>query len=153
MLKKFITNTSSSFFTLILMSLIFTFGGFLVIDLFKSFAGVAMIALFGVILCIGYLIGRKLHYTKGIGFASIVLLPMVVFTVLFGLCIVGVPVISMLIQYPAAVWCEAFGNVRLADNNTVVFYGIALAHYLVCSLTLFAGAYVNRRKQGTVAVE
>ncbi len=140
MLKKFIANTLSSFLTLMLMGLIFTFSGFFVIDLFKSFAGAAMIALFCVLLYIGYLIGRRLHYTKGIGFTSIVLLPVIVFAVLFALCIVGVPVISMLIQYPAAVWSEAFGSVRLADNNSVMFYGIAFVHYLICSLALFAGA-------------
>jgi len=147
MLKKFITNTFSSFFSLILMSLIFTFSGFFVIDLFKSFAGVAMIALFCVLLCIGYLIGGRLYYTNSIGFASIVLLPVIVFAVLFGLCIVGVPVISMLVQYPAAVWCEAFGNIRLADNNSVMFYAIAFVHYLVSSLALFVGAWRRSSKQ------
>ena len=140
MLKKFIVNTFGSFFSLILLSLIFTFGGFFVIDLFKLFAGVAMIALFCALLFVGYLIGGRLHYTNSIGFASIVLLPVIVFAALCALCIVGVPVISMLIQYPAAVWCEAFGNVRLADNNAVMFYGIAFVHYAVSSLALFVGA-------------
>lgn len=141
MLKKFIINTLSSFFSLILMSLIFTFSGFFVIDLFKSFAGAATIALFCVLMYIGYLIGRRLHCTSYIGFVSIVLLPVIVFAVLFALCIVGVPFVSMLIQYPAAVWTEAFGVIRLADDNSVMFYGIAFMHYLANSLSLFMGAY------------
>lgn len=143
MVKKFITNAIYSFFTLLIMSLIFTLGGFLVLDLFKF----GVLIIFCAVLFLGYFIGHKLHYTKGIGFASIVLVPMIVFAVLFALCIVGVPVISMLIQYPAAVWAEAFGKVRLGDNNPIMFYGIAFAHYLVNSFALFAGALKNKLYQ------
>ncbi|MBR2892413.1 MAG: hypothetical protein IKB94_01030 [Clostridia bacterium] len=145
MLKRFITNTLCSFLTLILMSLIFTFAGFSIIELFKSFAGVVMVLVFGALLFLGYFIGTKLHYAKGMGFVSIVLLPIIVFAVLFALSIVGVPVISMLIQYPAAVWGEAF-NARVTDNS-VIFYGVAFVHYLICSLSLFFGAYKKQESE------
>lgn len=137
MFKKFITNSVYSFLSLLLLSLIFTFGGFFVLDLFKF----GIIILFIAVLFLGYLIGRKLYYAKTIGVVSIIILPLIVFVALYGLSIIGVPFISMIIQYPAAVWSEAVGNVRLADNHPVMFYVVAFVHHLLCSLALFTGAY------------
>lgn len=136
MFKKFITNSVYSFLSLLLLSLIFTFGGFLVLDLFKF----GIIILFFAVLFLGYLIGCKLYYAKTIGVVSIIILPLIVFVALYGLSIIGIPFISMIIQYPAAVWSEAVGNVRLADNHPITFFAVALVHYIVCSISLFIGA-------------
>ncbi len=147
MLKRFITNTLCSFLTLLLMSLIFTFAGFLIIELFKAFAGVVMVIVFGALLCLGYFIGTKLHYAKGIGLVCVVIIPVLVIAALYGLSMVGIPVLSMLIQYPSAIWCEAF-DLKLTDYNSphfLMYYVILVLHYIANALAVFMGAYKKRK--------
>ena len=142
MLKRFTVNTILSFIWLILMGLLFTFVGFFVIDLMKSFSVIGLLILFCSIVCLGYYIGRNLHYIKGVGVVSVVILPMILFAALYALCLAVISVVAMILQYPAAVWLEAL-NIK-ADNTGAMFYVIAFVHYLVYSLALFAGTYKKR---------
>ena len=147
MLKKLTTNTLYSFLTLLLLSLIFTLAGFLIIDLFKVFAGIVMIVVFGALLCLAYLIGGKLHYSKSIGLVSVVIIPVLIIAALYGLSMVGIPVLSMLIQYPSAIWCEAF-DLKLTDYNSphfVMYYVILVLHYIANALAVFMGAYKKHK--------
>lgn len=147
MLKKLIANTLYSFLTLLLMSLIFTFSGFLIIDLFKAFAGIVMAVLFAVLLCFGYLIGGKLHYSKGPGVVSIVIFPVLIIAALYGLSMVGIPVLSMLIQYPAAIWSEAF-HLKLTYHNSphfIVYCVVLGLHYIANALAIYVGAYKKHK--------
>ncbi len=142
MLKKVISNSLYSFLLMVLMSLIFTFVGFLIIDLFKPL----ILILLSALLYFGYCIGHKLHYIKGVvGLVSIVILPIFMFVAFYVLCIVGIPFISMMIQYPAAVLTEIFNDVSIADNNPVLFFVIAFVNYLIYSLSLFMGAYQKQK--------
>ena len=143
MLKKFAKNTALSLVCLIFMGLVFTFLGFLILDLLGKFSIVGLIALFGIILCVSYFIGRELYYTKGIAVASIVALPMVILVAAFALLLVAIPVVSTILQYPAAVWLEALG-IR-SDSLGFAFYGVAIAHYLLVALAVLVGAFKRKR--------
>lgn len=154
MLKNSIVNTLCSLLTLFLLSAIFILSGYFILDVFDSFAGVVMIGDFCILLCVGYIIGRKLYYAKYISLFSIVELPLLMIAVLYGIGLLGVPVIRLL-EYPSAVWLEGFG-LRLGSSfagGDVVYNLVTVAHYLISSFSLFAGAYVNRRKQNDIAVE
>ena len=142
MFRKFVKNTVYSFLALLLMSVIFTCSGFLVLELFKSFAVIVMVVIFCVLLFLGYVIGGRLHCNESMSFVSIILLPIIISVVIYALCMIAIPVVSMMIQYPAAIWLESL-NLR-ADDNVVMFYAIALAHYLVGSLSLLIGAYKKK---------
>ena len=143
MFKRFIKNTMCSFLTLLLMSVIFTVVGMLALELLKSFSViVVMIVIFCALLFLGYVIGGRLHYKESMSFVSIILLPIIISVVIYALCMIAIPVVSMMIQYPAAIWLESL-NLR-ADDNVVMFYAIALAHYLVGSLSLLIGAYKKK---------
>ena len=144
MFKRFIKNTMCSFLTLLLMSVIFTVVGMLALELLKSFSViVVMIVIFCALLFLGYVIGGRLHCNESMSFISIILLPIIISVVIYALCMIAIPVVSMMIQYPAAIWLESL-NLR-ADDNVVMFYAIAFAHYFVGSLSLLIGAYKKNK--------
>ena len=139
MLKKFAVNTITSLVMLILTGIVFTFLGIFIVDLCGSFSVLGVIALFGALLGFGYYIGRQLHGDKKISFLSVVVVPMVILTAVFCLFMVAIPVVSTILQYPAAVWFESL-NIS-ADDNAVMFYVVAFAYYLVYSLSLLVGTH------------
>ncbi len=154
MLKNSIVNTLCSLLTLFLLSVIFILSGYFILDVFESFAGVVLIVDFCILLCAGYIIGRKLHCAKYISLISIVMLPLLMIAVLYGIGLLGVPVIRLL-EYPSAVWLEGFG-LRLGSSfvgGDAVYNLVSVSHYLISSFSLFAGAYINHRKQDDIAVE
>ena len=154
MLKNNIINALTSFLTLFVLSVIFILSGYFILDAFDSFASVVMIGDFCILLCAGYIIGRKLHYAKYISLISIVMLPLLMIAVLYGIGLLDVPVIRLL-QYPSAVWLEGFG-LRLGSSfvgGDTLYNLVSVAHYLISSFSLFAGAYINHRKQDDIAVE
>lgn len=138
-LKRFVTNTLWSTLALLMMSAIFTLSGFFVLESIKPVAGSLTAALFCVFLFIGYLIGQRLHYRKSLSPVSIVMLPVLILVVVYGLSLVGIPFVSMMIQYPSAVWGEAL-NLPRPDEAPVLFYGVLIAHYLAAALSLLLGA-------------
>ena len=143
MFKKIAVNTISSLVTMVLEGIAFIFLGIFVSDLLGSFSLVGLIALLGALLGFGYYIGRQLHYNKKIGFVSIVVLPMVILTAVFGLFMVVAAVVSTILQYPATLWVEAL-NIK-ADSSAIL-YIIAFVHYLVYSLAIFVGACKKKAK-------
>ncbi len=144
MFKRFIINTLWSVLALLLMSVLFTVTGFLILENIKPVAGSMAAALFCVLLFIGCLIGQRLHFRKSLSFVSIVLLPIVILAVLYGLSLVGISFVSMMIQYPSAVWGEAL-NLPRPDEAPVLFYGVLAVHYFASALSLFIGAYKKHR--------
>ena len=144
MAKKNIKNTLLSIITLVLSSLIFTFLGFFLADLLGKTAVIGLLVLFGVLLFFGYFMGGQLHYTKKIGIVSIVALPMLILTAVFCLFLVAIPVVAMILQYPAAVWLEAL-DIR-SDSLGFAFYIVVFAHYLIVDLAMLVGAYKKRLK-------
>lgn len=148
MLKRFLSNTLFSFLSLLLMSVLFTATGFFLIELTKSFAGVLLIIDFCIILLSGYIIGQRLHYSKSLCFISVVLLPIVVLVALYGLSMVGIPFVSMMIQYPSAVWSEAFGLSAdfMNEHNVIRYYAVLIVHYFISALSLFIGALKKGRE-------
>ena len=143
MAKKIVKNTLLSIITLVLSSLIFTFLGFFLADLLGKTAVIGLLVLFGALLYFGYFMGGQLHYTKKIGFISIVALPMLILTAVFCLCIVAISVVAMILQYPAAVWLEAL-DIR-SDSFGFAFYIIAFVHYLMVALAVLVGAFKRKR--------
>ena len=143
MFKKIAVNTISSLVTMVLEGIAFIFLGIFVSDLLGSFSLVGLIVLLVALLGFGYYIGRQLHYSKKIGFVSIVVLPMVILTAVFGLFMVVAAVVSTILQYPATLWVEAL-NIK-ADSSAIL-YIIAFVHYLVYSLAIFVGACKKKAK-------
>lgn len=147
MLKRFITNTLWSVLTLLMMSVLFTFSGFLILEQIKPVAGSLIIAFFCILLFIGYLIGRRLHFRKSLSFFSIIILPVILCAVLFFLGL-AVPFIGYMVQYPSAVWSEAFGLSAdyMNEPDAVRYYAVLIIHYLISALSLFIGAYKKHRE-------
>ncbi len=145
MLKRFVTNTLWSTLALLMMSVIFTASAFFLIDSIELIAGPLLVAVFCVLLHIGYFIGQRLHYRKSLSIISIVLFPIFILAVLYGLSLVGIPFVSMMIQYPSAVWGEAL-NLPRPDEAPVLFYGVLIVHYFASALSLFIGAYKKHRE-------
>ena len=143
MFKKIAVNTISSLVTMVLEGIAFIFLGIFVSDLLGSFSLVGLIVLLVALLGFGYYIGRQLHYSKKIGFLSIVVLPMAILTAVFGLFMVVAAVVSTILQYPATLWVEAL---NIKADNSVMLYFIAFAHYLVYALAMFAGACKKNSK-------
>ena len=143
MFKKIAVNTISSLVTMVLEGIAFIFLGIFVADLLGSFSLVGLIALFVALLGFGYYIGRQLHYSKKIGFVSIVALPMAVLVAVVGLFMVIAAVVSTILQYPANLWVEAL-NIK-ADSSAMLCI-VAFVHYLVYALAIFAGACKNKAK-------
>lgn len=144
MFKRFIKNTMCSFLTLLLMSVIFTVVGILAIESLKSFSViVVMIVIFCALLFLGYVIGGRLHYKESISFVSIILLPILMSVVLYALCMIAIPVVSIMIQYPAVIWFEPL---KISSyDNAVMFYVVDFLHYFITSLSLFIGAYKKNK--------
>ncbi|MBQ3136356.1 MAG: hypothetical protein IJB74_02630 [Clostridia bacterium] len=145
MLKRFVTNTLWSTLALLMMSVIFTALAFFLIDNIEMIAGPLLMAIFCALLHIGYFIGQRLHYSKSLSPVSVVILPVLILAVVYGLSLVGIPFVSMMIQYPSAVWGEAL-NLPRPDEAPVLFYGVLIAHYLASALSLFIGAYKKHRE-------
>lgn len=143
MLKKFAVNTISSLVMLILTGIAFTFLGIFVVDLLGGFSIVGLIALFCALLGFGYYIGRQLYSDKKMGFVSIIVIPIVVLIAVYGIFMVVASVVSMILQYPAAVWLESL-NIK-ADNTGIMFYVVAFAHYFVYALSMLVGAYKKHK--------
>ena len=143
MFKKIAVNTISSLVTMVLEGIAFIFLGIFVADLLGSFSLVGLIALFVALLGFGYYIGRQLHYSKKIGFVSIVALPMAVLVAVVGLFMVIAAVVSTILQYPATLWVEAL-NIK-ADSSAMLCI-VAFVHYLVYALAIFVGACKNKAK-------
>ena len=137
MFKKIAVNTISSLVTMVLEGIAFIFLGIFVADLLGSFSLVGLIALFVALLGFGYYIGRQLHYSKKIGFVSIVALPMAVLVAVVGLFMVIAAVVSTILQYPATLWVEAL---NIKADSSVMLSVIAFVHYLVYALAIFVGA-------------
>ncbi len=144
MFKKNARNTVFALVMMVITGIAFTFLGIFAVDLLGSFSFVGVIALFCIILGIGYYVGRQLDYDKKTGLLSIVVLPMAILLAVYGIFMVVASVVSMILQYPAAVWFETF-NIS-ADSNAVMFYVVAFAHYLVYALAIFVGACKNKAK-------
>lgn len=142
MAKKFLKNTIFSLLTLVVSSLIFTFLGFFAVDLLGGASVIGLLILFCGLLSVGYFIGRELHFGKAGDVVSIIVLPMLIIAAIYGLFMVVASVVSMILQYPAALWLESL-NIS-ADNNSVVFYVVAVVHYLIGALALLFGAYKKR---------
>ena len=143
MFKKVAVNAISSLVTMILEGIAFIFLGIFVADLFGSFSIAGLIVLFLALLGFGYYIGRQLHYSKKIGFLSIVVLPMAILVAVFALFMVIAAVVSTILQYPATLWVEAL---NIKADNSVMLSVIAFAHYLVYSLAIFVGACKKKAK-------
>lgn len=139
MFKKLMKNTVCSFLFLFLMSVIFTYVGIVALELFKSFSVVVIAVVFGALLFLAYVIGGRLHYTGGMSFVSIILLPVLMCVVTYALCIIAIPYISMMLQYPGAIWVESL-NLR-SDDHGVMIYALDVLYYLISSLALLVGAY------------
>ncbi len=142
MFKRFITNTLWAVLALLMMSVLFTLSGFLILEQIKPVAGSLIIALFCILLFIGYLIGRRLHFRKSLSVVSIVILPVILCAILY-LIGVAVPYIGYIVQYPSAVWSEAFGLSAdyMNELDAVRYYVVLIIHYLISALSLFIGAY------------
>ena len=137
MFKKVAVNTISSLVTMVLEGIAFIFLGIFVADLFGSFSIAGLIVLFLALLGFGYYIGRQLHYSKKIGFLSIVVLPMAILVAVFALFLVVAAVVSTILQHPATLWVEALG---IKAGNSAVLYAVAFVHYLVYAVAIFVGA-------------
>ena len=130
-----------------MMSVLFTLSGFFILEQIKPVAGSLIIALFCVLLFIGCLIGQRLHFSKSLSFVSIIILPVILCAVLFLLGL-AVPFIGYMVQYPSAVWSEAFGLSAdyMNEPDAFRYYAVLIIHYLISALSLFIGAYKKHRE-------
>ena len=142
MFKRFVTNTAVSFISLLLMGVIFTFVAFFLIDNIELIAGPLLMVVFCGLLNIGYHIGQRLYYSKSLSFISVVLFPITILVVLYGLSLVGISFVSMIIQYPSAVWNEAFGlsSDFMNEKNVVRYYAVLIIHYFISAISMLLGA-------------
>ena len=130
MLKKVSINTLYSGLSVLLMNFIFVLMG-LLFCMCRPFHGVLTIIMFCGLMYLGYLIGRKLTYEKGLSEISVLVIPLIVFVLLF--CI-G----SALISAPAVIWGEAL---NIFSKNDLTIFFRSFIHYFICLLTIFIGCY------------
>lgn len=136
MLKKAIRDTGFALLSIVVMNLIFiflaTYSGML-----RPFLGVITVAVFSGILYCGYLIGGKFFCKNSTSLISIIIIPLLMLGLFYGVGLV-IPFIEEVLVCPSALWGEAL-NYR-TYNNFIVFMCLFL-HYLMFALSLFIGAY------------
>lgn len=143
------SKTLSSFLFVILFDVIYSVLGIFVIDHTntRTVSAVIAIALLCGLFFAGYMIGAKFFSAAKKKVVSIVIMPMILMLLMFGLGIIAVPVVGMLMQYPAVVLIESLGIDKLLADDSVVFYIIAILYHLLCCLSLLIGSYHKKHTQ------
>ena len=147
--KKNIRNIFISFLTVFLFDVIYSVLGLLIIDniSIKPVSAVIVILLLCGLLVAGYFIGAKLFSTEKMNVVSILIVPMVLSLLIYGLGIIAVPVISTLMQYPGIILTEALGIDKLFEIDSISIYISVVLVQLLCFLSLLFGSFSKRRAQ------
>lgn len=147
--KKNIRNIFVSFLFIVLFDIIYSVLGILVISHTNTRTASAVIAI--TLLCglffAGYMIGAKFFSAAKKKVVSIATMPMILTLLIFGVGIIAAPVVSMLIQYPAVILMESLGIDMLLDDDSIVFYIIAILYHFLCYLSLLIGSYHKNHTQ------
>lgn len=112
-----------------------------------SFTAVIVITLLCGLFFAGYMIGAKFFSAAKIKVVSIVIMPMILSLLIFGLGIIAVPVVSMLMQYPVIILSESLGIDMLLADNSILFYIIVILYHLLCCLSLLTGSHHKKHTQ------
>lgn len=146
---KNIRNIFVSFLFVILFDIIYSVFGLLVINNIniRIVPAMIVITLFCGLLYVGYMIGAKLFSTAKIRVVTIVIMPMILSLLTFGLGIIAVPIVCMLMQYPVIILIESLGVGRQLDDIALLFYIIVILQHLLCCLSLLIGSYHKKHTQ------
>lgn len=149
--KKNLRNVLVSFLTVILFDVIYSIVGILVLEFFGRIGILTIlfaVGLLGGLLYAGYLVGKKLCCNTKIRGVSIVLIPMVLLLMLFGIGIIEPSgIIGTLVQYPAVILVESLRFGDFFDNHSMLIYAILILYYLICCLSLLIGSYIKQKKE------
>lgn len=141
--KKNIRNIFLSFLFIILFDIIYSVLGILVIEHIniKAVSAIIAITLLCVLFFAGYMIGTKFFSTAKIKVVSIVIIPMILLSLTFGLGIITVPYVSMLMQYPTIILMESLSIDTLLSDDSIVFYIVTVLYHFLCCFSLLIGSY------------
>lgn len=137
MLKKVSINTVHSGISVLLMNFIFVLWS-LFLDMCRPFQSIPTIVIFCALMYLGCVIGRKLTYEKGLSEISVLVLPLLIFVLLYCISSVLIPTVGNIIEYPAVIWGEAL---NIFSKNDLTMFFRSCIHYFICLLTIFIGCY------------
>lgn len=141
--KKNICNICLSFLFAILFDVIYSIFGLLVIANIniRTISAVIVITLLCGLFCAGYMIGAKLLSITKIRVVSVVIVPMVLLSLLFGFGIIAAPVVSMLMQYPGIILIESLAFESQSADSPILLYFMVILYHLLSCLSLLFGSY------------
>lgn len=151
-IKQHLRNVLVSFLSVIIFDFLYgTIGVSLVINNLKirdiRIVTVAIaVGLLCVLLCAGYLIGKFLLSQTEKRHISIVIIPMILLLLLFGVGMIA-PVINimMLLEHPIIALSVPLGFGKYLDAPIPLFVTFILFHLLLCC-SLFIGSYHKKQK-------